>query len=264
MKNNFARLRLCALVIMAMGLMLSVNSAYAEWHFGIGTGMARNSASGDQGFHTDIAGPVKYDLDLTPKDFDDLMQTAFGFGGYATNGGWVIQYSFSQVGLGGDGKLTTPGGTPVKVDVDFDITEAELTATRYVYKMKYAVLGVLGGVRYTKQKLSTDIDIGNPFNTEIDEDISNSWTDALIGASVTVPFSKKWAWNTMVNAGFGGSEGTYHVGTALTWRFFKHWSATANYQYTAVDFENDSKGDSDWYLYDVDESSYGITVMFNW
>ncbi len=42
------------------------------------------NAEGDQGLHTNAAGPVLAEIDLDPDDFDDLIQSAIGFGGY----GW--------------------------------------------------------------------------------------------------------------------------------------------------------------------------------
>ncbi len=48
------------------------------------------------------------------------------------------------------------------------------------------------------------------------------------------------------------------------WHFFKHWEATVYGKYTAFDFENGSKGDADWYLYDVDEYGAGLSVLVTW
>ena len=87
---------------------------------------------------------------------------------------------------------------------------------------------------------------------------------ALIGLSADVPFAEKWIWNIKGDVGFGESEGTYLASTGLTWRFYGGWSATLFGKYVAVEFENDSKGDSDWYLYDVDESTLGLTILYNW
>ncbi len=61
-------------------LILSVgNVAHADWNYGIGTGVGQNYAKGEQGLNTVIAGPVTFDVDLDPEDFNDLMKSAFGF-----------------------------------------------------------------------------------------------------------------------------------------------------------------------------------------
>ncbi len=74
-------------------LLAMVSVASAEWHYGIGTGIRRLNAEGDVGVNTRLAGPVEFDLDLDPDDFSDLMETAFGLGGFASDGTWTIQFS---------------------------------------------------------------------------------------------------------------------------------------------------------------------------
>jgi len=66
------------------------SSVYAEWHYGIGTGIFLLNVDGDQGFHIDtIDRSVEFAVDLKPDDVADLMESAFGFDGYATNGKWI-------------------------------------------------------------------------------------------------------------------------------------------------------------------------------
>jgi len=53
--------------------------------FGIGTGLPLMKAEWEQGFNTDLLRPVKFDVKLDPKDFNDLTKKAIGFSGYATD-----------------------------------------------------------------------------------------------------------------------------------------------------------------------------------
>jgi hypothetical protein len=265
MKNNLTKLnawlRCGIFVFLGLWIILAGNPAYAEWNFGIGTGLSRLSINGDLGWETKLAGPVKADVDLSPSDTSDLMESAFGFGGYAANGTWTINYSFLQLKLGDDGKASLPDGSKLKYDMDFEVTSAVMLVTRNIYKSKHLHLGLQGGLRYTKHELTTKLEFGG---NKIKNNPDNDWVDAVIGATLTVPITDKWSWNNVANAGYGGSDGTYYGSTGITWRFLKHWSATASGTYTAVDFEEGNKGDSDWYLYDVDETTYGITILFNW
>ena len=48
------------------------------------------------------------------------------------------------------------------------------------------------------------------------------------------------------------------------WRFLKHWSARLYGDYKAIEYENGREGDTNWYLYDVDEYGVGLSVLFNW
>jgi opacity protein-like surface antigen len=109
--------------------------------------------------------------------------------------------------------------------------------------------------------MSTDLRVGTE---RVSRGGDTDWTDALVGVTASGPIVKNVSWDTTVEAGFGGSDGTYRVSAGVTWRFAKNWSTRLGYSYTAIDFEKGSKGDSDWYKYDVDESAASLNVMFNW
>ncbi len=188
------------------------------------------------------------------------MKSAFGFGGYATDKTWMIQYSFVNLELEGEASRMV-GATRVSAKIGFDITGGELTVGYPVHRSTSLRLGVLGGMRYTKHELSSEITVGAQ---QRKRSIDNDWTDALIGLTIGVPFAEKWVWNTRLDAGFGGSEGTYSGSTGVTWRFFKNWSTNLQAKYQAIHYENGSKGDSDWYLYDVDESGVSLGFLYHW
>ncbi len=251
-----SRMKWLSLTLLSVLMVIGYTSvSYAEWSFGIGTGLFRMNAKGDQGFNTQ-SGPIEFEVDLDPDDFSDLTESAIGFAGYATDGTWMIQYSFSNLEL----EDTASVGT-VSATIGFDIMGGEITAAYPVYRSPQMILGVLGGARYTKHELSINVTDGA---TTLNRAIDNDWTDALVGLTLTVPLAEKWVWNNRVDAGFGGSEGTYSGNTGVTWRFYKGWSSTLYAKYTAVEFENGNRGDTDWYLYDVDEFGLGLGIAYNW
>ena len=77
-------------------------------------------------------------------------------------------------------------------------------------------------------------------------------------------FAKKWGWASRIDAGFGDSEGTFLVQTGLNWHFAKYWQLSGHIKNMSVDFETGSQGDSDFYLYDVDETGGGLGIMVIW
>ncbi len=239
--------------------------AHAKWEFGIGTGLTRLRTDGVQGFHT-LAGPVEFDVELDPEDFDDLIDTAIGFGGYASDGTFLITYSYANMQLEGRESEAVPAiNSTVSVEVDFDITQALLTVGYLVYATPSLIIRVDGGLRYIRHEFDGSLSLINAGGTVVaseSEDFDHDWTDVLLGTTIVVPFAKKWYWASRLNAGFGGSEGTYVAATGVEWRFHKNWSTGVTAKYLAIDYENGSKGDSDWYLYDADESSVGINVLF--
>jgi hypothetical protein len=250
-------------ILSIVGVMGFSSMAYAEWNFGIGTGPQRLSIDGDIGMNTAL-GAVELDVDIDADDMDDMTDNAFGLGGYATDGKWMIQGFVGQLQLEENATTGTSAGGTLTADVDFDITGAELTVGYPIYNMDALMLRAYTGVRYTRHDFDA-LFTGTAFSgANRRKSIDESWTDVLIGLSADVPFAEKWNWNIKADAGFGGSEGTYLASTGVTWRFWRGFSATLFGKYVAVDFENGSKGDADWYHYDVDETTLGLTLMYNW
>ena len=256
-------LKLWSVSLLSLVIVMGFSSvSHAEWKYGIGTGMFLLNLDGDIGLTTNIAGPVTLDVDLDSSDINDLMETAFGFGGYASDGTWRIKYGFSYMDLKGDSK-TSQSGITVDAELEFEATGAELTVGYPIYKDPSVNLTLDAGLRYTKHEITSRTNITGAVTENLKKDLDNDWTDFLLGATIAFPFDTAWNWSTNANAGYGGSEGTYLVSTGVTWRFIENWSGTLYGKYTAVDFEEGSSGDSDWYKYDVDEYGAGITILYN-
>lgn len=228
-----------------------------DWNYGIGTGPAALAVDGDIGFNTVNFGPVDTSIDLDAGDTSDLLDTAFGLGGYATNGTWTIS--------GGLGRLTLEGrayDAPTSLSAEFEVTTGELMVGYNLSRSESLSVDLLGGVRYLNHELSAKLSQAG--STQIKRSVENDWTDAVVGISFGVPLNSNWTWNTRFDAAGGGSEGTYSANTGLVWRFADAWSATFYAQLQAIEFEEGNKGDSDWYLYDVDETKLGFTILYNW
>jgi hypothetical protein len=231
---------------------------------GIGTGPILLSVDGDIGLGTQF-GPLEAELSLSASDISDLTDSAIGFGGYATDGKWMVQYKLGKLKLEGLADKALKSGAVVSSKVNFDITEGEMTVGYSVYQNSSVTLRGYGGLRYLKHEFeaniySTAAISGLPLN----KTISESWVDGLIGVSADVPFAPKWNWNIKGNAGYGGSEGTYLAATSVNWQFYGNWSSALSLQYKAVDYENGTKRENDWYLYDVDETTAGLSILYNW
>ena len=65
-------------------------------------------------------------------------------------------------------------------------------------------------------------------------------------------------------SGFGGSEGTLFFKTSFNRQFAKRWVLGLYGQIMAVDFEEDNRGDPNWYRYDANEFGVGANVLFTW
>ena len=251
-------MRRMVLILSAVFFIALTTSANAEWHFGIGTGLSATETKGEQGVNvvTNNIGPVKWDID--PGDFVD---TGFGLGGFATDGKWMIQSSFSYLELS-DETLETVGVNTVRGKFNFDISNVEFTVGYPIYQNKNLVLRGYSGLRYTKHNVGAKVVVDDV--TRTDRDIDEDWTDVLLGLSTSVPFATQWSWNSKFDAGFGGSEGSYCVNTGIAYNFATHWSATIYGQFRTTEYENGTEADEDWYFYDLDETSLGINISYAW
>ena len=245
--------------------LLGVSSASAQkkWHFGIGTGLTRLNAEGDLGLNLGQFGPVEMEFDLAPEDFDDLRESAIGFGGYITNGTWMVQYSIAQLKYAGSPGRSTPSIQQVTGELSYDKTTGGISVGYTVYKRGKLSIQPYVGFRYLKQELGVDLTIVGQDTVAFSKGVDNNWTDVLIGTSLNVALSKKIGWSASFDAGFGGSNGTYRVATGISWRVWKFLSLHPNAYYMAVDYENGERIDEDWYLYDADEFGWGLSFLLN-
>jgi hypothetical protein len=255
-----AKITLAVLFSMTIG-----SAANAEWRFGIGTGFTRISAVGDLGLHTNAAGPVRFDVDLDTNDISDMTRSAFGLKGYAADGAWMIQYTLSVLDLKGDGTVTPADGNTLSMNMESDITNGELTVKYLLYEGRHVRLGLLTGARYSNHELQSVTSRVQPDGTMASSrDISEEWTDFLLGFTIGSRLGSTCNWSNRFDAGFGGSEGTFSFSTGITWVFFRQWSGTLWGSFITVDYDNGNRGDADWYAYDINETRVGIAVLYNW
>jgi hypothetical protein len=243
--------------------LLTASASADEWQFSIGTGIYFLNTSGDGGFHVDdLDIPVKFSTDLDSDEVSELLESAFGVGGYAKKGNLTIGYRFSYLELedsvsakllDGSGRGTLKG--------TFESTGAGIDVGYPIMNLGRNVIGALVGVRYTEQEydLNYTDDSGTVFRGTIDD----SWTDLVLGLTHALPLTPKLVWSSVADIAFGDTDGTYHFDTGLLWKITPSFSARAYGSFISYDYENGSPGDSDWYLYDTDEYGLGITVLYN-
>lgn len=267
--NLTAIVRVSCLAGMALVLMGGAPSYAQVWHFGLGTGFSFMNIEGDQGFNIINVGPVQYGVDLNPDQINDVLESAFGLAGYATDATWMVQYSFGHFVLGGESQTALPpevGGGTLDYDLAFEVTNAKMTLGRTVYRSqttKFRFTPYLG-LRYLKHDISADFVVTQAsIPNYIFRGRDWSWTDALIGVGIGYRIIPKLNWSAVGDAGFGGSNGTYYFTTSLTYSPTRHLSLGPNFSYTAIDYENGKKGDADWYIYKADQFGVGLVLAVN-
>jgi len=258
-KTTFVALGICVACVTQL-------QAQAPVHFGFGTGLMRLNSEGDQGFHTTAFGPVQTEFDLDPDDFDDLIQTVIGGGGYVTNGTWMLQFSLLSRKLGGEPAGSLLSGGQVTSDLSFDLLRGEFLFGYTVYRSPGGAFSLRPhvGARYTKHELASDLRVvEGGITTDFSSAIDHNWTDVLIGTTVDVRLASKLSWSTRGDAGFGGSNGSFSASSGVSWRILRHLSFGPKVSFLVEDFENGTEGDADWYLYDAKEFGWGVSFLFH-
>jgi len=255
------------IIKVASGLLLAstistVQAKQDSWSFGIGTGLQSLTVDGDGGFDTKLAGPLAFDASLDADEVRELVSSGFGFGGFAKKGKLSILYSLGQLELEDDSKATL-AGLSGKAEVTFTVTAAEVLA---VYSIAHAGkhgFGILGGIRYLQQEYETDLSITDQSNSvSYKGSIEEEWTDVVIGMTHTLPISKQWIWGSQLDYGVGGSEGTLHVSTGISYVINQSWITRFGANYIDHDFENGDEGDGDWFFYDASESAVALSFLY--
>lgn len=247
--------------IYGMCFLLAASAVPAQdWEFGIGTGFYGLNFDGDGGFNTVLSGPIVYEVDLDSSDTQDLLESAFGLGGYARNGRWTITWNFGQLELEDDVPAVV-GGTLGNLDATFTKTDAKLALEYQFAQLGEHRWGILGGFRYTKHEWEGDFDVaGVPTASgKLDE----NWTDFIVGITHAYPLSQSFIWSSRLDYGGGDSEGTVFFDTGLTWRFADSWTARLYGSITQHDFEEGDIGDPDFFFYDTDEFGAGISILYH-
>jgi len=244
MKRNAG---VAAILALSISLLVAPNiQAQDEWKFGIGTGISSFNLDGDLGFPTGMGGVV-FDVDLDNSETSDLLASGFGLGGFAKKGKWTILYSA--------GRVTLEDNNPT-LEAEWDKDQVELAGVYNFANTGNHSWGVLFGARHFAHdwKFMTGMT-----TLSIDE----SWTDGIVGVTHAVPFAGKWAWTNRLDAGFGDSESSSMFKTAINYQAWDHWQFNFNVKVTSIEF-GDMKdiADSDFYLYDIDETAVGVGVMY--
>lgn len=236
----------------ALGMTLSTSTLAAddEWRFGIGTGIRSLALDGDIGFATESGGVVA-GIDLDNGDTADMFESAFGAAGFAAKGPWKFSAGAATLTLEDD---------DADLDAEWDRVQAHAEVEYAFATVGKNRFGVLGGIRYTDHDWKLENNV-----TNVDTDAEDDWIDAVVGVTHTMPFAENWSWANRADYGFGDSEGTFHVSTAINWKPFENWVFNASLSYMDVEYgDEDDIDDSDFYYYDVEETTIGLGFMYVW
>ncbi len=262
MKHCLRRVPPVALALALLTPTTALTQQGGEWVFGIGTGPQLLNAEGDVGF-TSARGAERGSINLSPGDFNDLMESAFGFHSFAARGKWRLQLIYGNLALEDETEVSVRGLPPLRTTFQQDVEFGEFTVGYEVANLRGNRFGVLAGVRTTRHDYS--LETAPPANSTagaLRRSLDDDWTDALVGLTHVLALSEKISLRSSAAAGFGGSDSYWFVRSVLGWQFARSWKAGLSFEYRGIDYENGDPGDSDWYLYDVNEFGPGLIITY--
>lgn len=229
------------------------------WTYGIGTGISALDVSGDGGFNTALLGPVDFDASLEPDEVNDFMESALGFGGFAKKGDLTIQYSYGRLELEED-VSAAQGGNVGEIDLSFSTVVAEVLVEYAFAKSGKNTWGAIGGVRYIDQEYEAKLTING---IEVfDGSVDDSWVDVVVGVSHSYTISPTLFWSSQLDYGGGGSEGVTHFNTGISKVFGEKWLVRGFVDFKDIEYEEGDRGDSDWYFYEAEETTAGVSFLY--
>jgi predicted porin len=252
--------RHCMLLMAALFFMGNINAAYAvggdstdgEWEFRLSPLFLW--AQGIQG--TTGIGPVTAPLDITFKNALSNLEATFTVHYEMKRDKLTLFGEYQYVNLGPEAEGPMGG----ELDIGFKDTIAELGATYWVFGTPKTDWEILGGARYTKQKLDVNVEDGPHLL-----DVSNDWWVGFFGGRMAAKLSENWTFIARADYGLGSGEtnSIWNLNVMFDYRFRQWGSAFAGYKYMSYDYDN-GHTDISRYLYDATQQGPLLGLTFHW
>ena len=251
------------LIMLIMAILLSTGS------INIAHAVGSNSTGGQweyslsplflwaQGIQGDSSiGPTTAPLDISFKDALDNLEGTFTIHGEMKRDALTLFAEYQYVNLGPEAE----GPMDIELDVGFKDYIAEAGAAYWVFGTDRTDWEVIGGARYTKQKLDVSVKNG-PDLLKVDED----WWVGFFGGRMSAELSKNWTFIGRADFGVGAGETNriWNLAGMFDYRFKDWGSVFAGYKYMNYDYDNGEKG-SGRYTYDASQQGPLVGLNFHW
>ena len=254
-----ANYKKCMLATAALFFFGTINTAHAiggnstdgEWEYTLAPLFLW--AQGIEG--TSGIGPVSAPLDITFKDALSNLDATFTVHFEMKRDKLTLfgEYQYVNLGPEAEGPL---GG---QLNIGFKDTIAELGVGYWVFGTEKTNWELLGGARYTKQKLDVSVEDGPHLL-----DVNNDWWVGFFGGRMSAALSENWTFIGRVDYGIGsGDNSIWNLNVMFDYRFRNWGSAFVGYKYMNYDYDNGDRG-LDRYAYDATQQGPLIGLAIHW
>ena len=254
-----ANFKKCMLVTAALFFLGTINTAHAiggnstdgEWEYILAPLFLW--AQGIEG--TSGIGPVSAPLEITFKDALSNLDATFTVHFEMKRDKLTLFGEYQYVNLGPEAEGPMGG----QMNIGFKDTIAELGVGYWVFGTEKTNWELLGGARYTKQKLDVSIEDGPHLL-----DVNNDWWVGFFGGRMSAALSENWTFIGRVDYGIGsGHNSIWNLTAMFNYRFRSWGSAFVGYKYLNYDYDNGNRG-LDRYTYDATQQGPLIGLAIHW
>jgi hypothetical protein len=242
----------CLAAVLALGGLGSLHAQDAKWEntvtlYGWGANM-----SGTAG-----VGPVEASVDVPFSDIWDNLKMGAMFNYMGRGQTFVTGLDFIYMKLGSDVATPNTGATIAEVKLKQWLMEAD--GGYRVTPWMDALIGIR--VPVIETEIVPDVNLPNVSTKSSTE----SWFAPLIGARIMLPVGSHL---TVIGRGdiggfgIGGTNNTWQGAGYLNYGFGKGWSASLGYRAINADYATGTKGEADYFLYNV--TNYGPVIGFSY
>jgi hypothetical protein len=152
------------------------------------------------------------------------------------------------------------GPNGAQLNIDFKDTIGELGIAYWVFSTERTDWEILGGTRYTKQKLEVALGDGPELlNT------NNNWWVGFVGGRMAITLSENWSFFARVDYGLGTGDTNrqFNFNTMFDYRFKSWGSVFVGYKHLNYNYDNGRKG-LVHYGYDASQQGPLIGLNIHW
>jgi predicted porin len=205
---------------------------------------------------TSQIGPVSAPLDITFKDALSNLDATFTVHFEMKRDKLTLFGEYQYVNLGPEAEGPMGG----QLNIGFKDTIAEFGAGYWLFGTEKTNWELLGGARYTKQKLDVSVEDG-PHLLDVSED----WWVGFLGGRMSAALSEKWTFVGRVDYGVGSGDtnSIWNLTAMFDYRFRNWGSAFVGYKYMNYDYDNGTRG-FERYAYDATQQGPLIGMAIHW
>lgn len=237
-------------------LSLSIGSANAGWHYGLGWKLSGHADQAKVSYQSAINNQaINLDRDIGTQDAQDIVDNALNLNFYATSKTWTINADFAS--RKGAGSQIAVSNTLGSVTTEIKQSHFKFTTGPSFVRYKNVNAYAVAGLKANKFDFESKWTAGS-------DKIDKSWTELLVGAKADFGITKNIALHVEGLAGFGGADASVEASAAVNYRFSRRWSLKAEAKVAQLELTDGNVGDAGYFNIENNHTSASLQIIRIW